>query len=211
MTVAMRAVLALLPLALYCGIMGRWQIARRPIVVTGPGDFGLLAFGLGGLIAFGPAGQFVVNSVFPRPGLPAWMAVASLVGLIAMALAIPTRSRLVIYQIDSEDLARSLQKALGEVVGPMNRTLQGYEQESTRRGVTVDYGPWFRCAVVQCHGDQPEHLARAIGARLIAEFRNLPVNSRRISQGLLALAGLVLLGLAVVAVGLVLMASRMPF
>ncbi len=104
MPLSVRAALAFLPLSAYFFALGIWQGGTRPRVVSGAKDFGMLAFGLGGLIAFGPLGQVAVDAVFPRPSVAAWMAVASLVGLLAMAWSLRARKRLVIYRVEADPL-----------------------------------------------------------------------------------------------------------
>ncbi len=167
MTGSARMGLALLPLAAYFFTLGIWQSGKRPRVIAGTTDFGLLAFGVGGLIAFGPVGQVVVGTVFPRPSLPAWLAVASLVGLLAMIAAIWTRKRLVVYNVEAADLDRALGQAMGDVSESTLRTVQGFEDISGRRGVTVETHRRLRVATIEAHGERPEALIQAIYPALI--------------------------------------------
>ena len=195
MTVSVRMALAFVPLAIYFFVLGRWQSGRRPKVVSGPADFLLLAFGLGGMLAFGPIGGFVVGSVFSRPGLPAWIAVASFAALLAMVAASFMRTRVVVYHVEGPELIAAVGEAFGLVVGPASRTLRGFEDGKARRGVTVEVGEILRFGVVQAHGDHPEALAEGL-AKALGE--NLGRGRRRSSPAAsawFALSGLVLLAL----------------
>src|SRR5438309_1399111 len=49
------------PLGFYLWVLGLWQSGRRPHVVRGLTDFTLLAFGVGGVLAFGPFGQLLAR------------------------------------------------------------------------------------------------------------------------------------------------------
>ena len=166
-----RMALAFLPLAAYFSVLGVWQSGRRPRVVSGPRDFALLAFGLGGMIAFGPLGEAVIVSVFRRPSLAAWLAVASLVGLLALLAAARARKRLVVYQVEAADLDLALGRAMEFVAGDATRTLHGYEDVPGRRGVTVEVGRRLRFGVVEAHGDRPEALIEAIRPELTGTSR----------------------------------------
>jgi hypothetical protein len=171
MPLFVRAALAFLPLSAYFFALGIWQGGTRPRVVSGAKDFGMLSLGLGGLIAFGPLGQVAVDSLFPKPSLAAWMAVASFVGLVAMAWSLRARRRMVVYRVEAEPLDRALNSAMAATCGRVSRTVLGIEDVEGNRGITVDRGR-FRVAVIEAHGDHPEALIAALGpvlARSLAE------------------------------------------
>lgn len=170
MTGPMRLALALLPLAGYFFVLGRWHSGRRPKVVSGPLDLGLLAFGLGGLIAFGPVGEFVVNRVFPRPTVSAWLAMASLVGLLSLIAAARARRRIVVYHIEIDSLTDAIGRAMEDLVGPTRRTLNGFEGVKIPTAVTVEMGRRLGCAIVEAHGDRPEILAESLAPLLAANL-----------------------------------------
>ena len=183
MTTTTRLLLALLPLAGYFGLLGVLYSGRRPHVVAGPVDFGCLAFGLGGLIAFGPLGGLIVNIVFPRPNLPAWLAMASLVGLLAMMGASRARTRFVVYNVSGQALTDAIGRVMEAVAGPVTATLHGYEDAKGRRGVTVEIGPILGWGIVSAHGEAPEALIDAVRPALKARL-DAP---RRIRFSLVAL------------------------
>lgn len=178
-----RLLLALLPLAGYFAVLGMLHAGQRPKVVAGPVDFGCLALGLGGLIAFGPLGELIVNAVFPKPNLPAWLAMASLVGLLAMMGASRARSRLVVYNVDGRALTDAVGRVMESVAGPVAATVHGYEDARERRGVTVEIGPRLGWGIVSAYGEHPEALIDAIRSDLAAQLGS----PRRDRSGLVVL------------------------
>lgn len=162
MTGPVRLLLALLPLVGYFLLLGTWHSGRRAKVVPGPLDTGLLGIGLSGLIAFGPVGSIIVERIFPRPSLAAWLAVASLVGLIVLYAIAHSRRRMVVYHVNVEILNRALEQAMTTLAGPVQKTLQGFEDPIDGRGVNVEFGRWLGYAVIEAHGANAESLADAL-------------------------------------------------
>ena len=183
MTTQIRLLLALLPLAGYFALLGMLHAGRRPKIVAGPADFGCLALGLGGLIAFGPLGGLIVDTVFPRPNLPAWLAMASLVGLLAMMGASRARTRFVVYNVSGQALTDAIGRVMEAIAGPVTATLHGYEDAKGRRGVTVEIGPILGWGIVSAHGEAPEALIDAVRSALKARLDT----PRRIRSSLVAL------------------------
>src|SRR5580692_8846780 len=96
MPIALQIVLALSPLAIYFLILGAWQSGRDPQVVPGMLDYGLLAFGVGGLIAFGPIGSGLIRVLFPGESVWAWLASPTLFTLVALLRAPSAHKRVVV-------------------------------------------------------------------------------------------------------------------
>src|SRR5436190_21041662 len=95
-------VLTVGPLGVYLGVVGYWQGGRCPRVVRGLVDFGLLAFGVGGALAFGPFGRLAASMLARRP-VPAAadrLIVVALLGLWGCFFASRALSRLVVYHVD---------------------------------------------------------------------------------------------------------------
>ena len=199
MTPTTRLILALVPLAAYFVLLGVLHSSRRPRVVAGPVDLGSLAFGLGGLIAFGPFGGLVVHSVFPGPNLPAWLAMASLVALLAMMIAARARNRLVVYNVDGQTLTDAVGKVMSEVASPIACTLHGYEDVRGRRGLTVEVGPWFGWGTVTAYGEGPEMLIDTIRPGLSAHLGTKP---QRRAQLRMIWFGLAVASVALLMVGI---------
>lgn len=170
MTGPLQMALTVGPLAGYLFVLGVWQSGRHPRVVAGALDFGLLAFGLGGLLVFGPIGHTLVGLMFPGPSVWAWLALPSLFLLLVLVWLPGTSRRLVVYNIDPETIAPALAAGLATVPGRFVPTLTGFEDADGRRGVSVEGSRWSRTAVVEAHGDAPEALIHALRPALEARL-----------------------------------------
>lgn len=94
---------AFLPLVLYLGYIGLIPLKKRPRVVSGGGDFLLLAFGLMGLILLGP-----IKLVFPIAALSIWKIftfpmVMMLYVLVSILISGAIGQKIIIYNIREED------------------------------------------------------------------------------------------------------------
>jgi hypothetical protein len=172
---------ALVPLALYFFILGKWHSGSRPRLVTGASDFGVLALGLGGPIAFGPVGEFLVDFLFPRESLAAWLAVASGVGLLALVGSTRARRRLVVYHVEGHALTAAIGVALDRITGPVHQTLHGFEDTKGQRGLTVEVGSRLGFGVVEAYGENPESLIDRIRPELKATLSSVSSRSSRLA------------------------------
>ncbi|MEO6809297.1 MAG: hypothetical protein ABI353_09330, partial [Isosphaeraceae bacterium] len=147
----LRVVLALAPLACYFFMLGVWRSGRSPRVVPGPLDFGLLAMGLGGLIAFGPIGSVLIQVIFPGPSVWAWLALAATWALLALFWLPRTARRLVVYNVEPSNLNQAVRDALIELPGSFAPTLTGFEDAEHGRGVAVRIVPGSRTGMVEAY------------------------------------------------------------
>ncbi len=173
--------MALFPLSAYLftigGLHGRW----RPTVVSGARDFLGLAVGLSGVIVFGPIGGFILNLLFPRPSIPAWLALASGYGLVVM-LGLPwSRKRLLVYGTDRSTLEPALERALSQLVGSVARTVRGFDAATQRVGVNIDDHEWGRMIVLDVHGVGADALADRLRPVLARELDDIRTPPRRIA------------------------------
>jgi hypothetical protein len=163
------------PLGFYLWTIALWHSAQHPRVVSGLVDYCLLALGVGGVLAFGPFGQFVTRALFGKPDVLDWLAVVSALGLVASLLARRSLYRVVVYHVDSATLLSSLEEALGEVEGRFTRTLSGFEDRQRGRGLMVDATPRLRSAVVEAYGNGAEALIQAVRPLLRQRLRRIAV------------------------------------
>ena len=127
MTSALQITLTATPLAAYFYILGVLHSGRRPRLVAGPVDVGLLAMGLGGLVAFGPFGRAVLGRIVGEPAGPvAWSIWLALIGLWSLVLAGSASLRMTIYHVSPDELDRAVREALARLDGGFSRTLRGY-------------------------------------------------------------------------------------
>jgi len=156
------------PLAIYLYVIAVWQSGRSPRVVSGPLDFSLLLFGVGGLLVFGPVGRLLAGraAAFGTPSVWAWLMVSSALGLLALPWLPRSFRRLAIYNVAPEPLAQALREVLKELPGAFEPTLKGYESGEHQQGLIVETTRWFRAAVVEAYGDHSENLIRRVRSGL---------------------------------------------
>jgi hypothetical protein len=181
------------PLGFYLWVLGLWHSYRHPKVVAGLLDFTLLALGVGGLLAFGPFGQFVTRMFLGEPDLVDRLVLVSGLGLVASLLARRSLHRLVVYHVDSDSLFAALDDVVRQVGGRFTRTLKGFEDAEGGRGVVVELTPWLRSAVVEAHGNDAERLIQEIRPKLRERLRTVTVGPSPIALTLYALSMLVML------------------
>ena len=133
------------PLGVYLWVLAVWQSGPRPRVVRGLVDFGLLAFGVGGLLAFGPFGGLVASMFHFRPALADRTIVVAMLGLWGCYFARKALNRVVVYDISPEDLTRAIEDVLNRGGSRFMPTLDGYEDRGSVRGVRVETTAWLRC------------------------------------------------------------------
>jgi hypothetical protein len=183
----------MIPLGLYFGVLAAWHGGRRPRVVAGLADYGLLLLGVGGVVAFGPLGQFLVAAIFKEPDLKSWLAFLSILGLLASLFARRAMRRVVVYHVDGSSLDAALTTTLVERVPGLRRTIGGYEQPQTGRWIAVDPSPKLQTTVIEVHGKEAEALAEMIRRQLKSRLEPVVVPPSRSAGVFLALAGFLIL------------------
>ena len=93
---------ALLPLVFYFAFLTYLHLQKTPTVLNGSLDFTLLAWGLFGLITFGPGRLIIPLYVFTAWGVFTWVFWIGFYFLVTIALARPFKNRLVIYHCKQE-------------------------------------------------------------------------------------------------------------
>ncbi len=174
MSGAVQLALMVGPLALYLYLLAVWQSGRTPKVVAGQVDFALLIFGIGGLVVFGPIGHILVGraSPFGTPSVWAWLALIASIGLLVLPWLPRTYRRLVIYNIEPAELDAALVEILDEIPGAFERTIRGFEDRESRRGLTVEATSWLRSVLIETYGRHPETLIAEVDTRLRARLRH---------------------------------------
>jgi len=94
--------LALFPLILYFAFLTRLHFRKTPTVLNGSLDFSLLAWGLFGLVTFGPGRLIIPIYVFTAWGIFTWLFWGGFYFLVVVALARLLKNRFVIYHCRRE-------------------------------------------------------------------------------------------------------------
>lgn len=192
MTGPVQFALTLSPLAAYFFMLGVWHRGRSPRLVPGPLDFGLLAFGIWGLLAFGPVGQVMVRLLARTPNVWAWLTWATSLILLALCLAPRSARRLVVYHVEPEAVPQALRACLDELPGSFSPTLRGFEDPRSGRGVAVDLSPAWRTATIEAYGRQPEALIALLLPRLRERLREAAPRCSAAATVWFSLSGLTL-------------------
>jgi hypothetical protein len=194
MTPATQIALTATPLAAYFYALGVFHSGRRPRMIAGPVDVGLLSIGLGGLIAFGPFGQAVLGRlVGANFGLFAWTIWLIVVGLWALVLAGSASLRVTVYHIDSQDLEKAVGEALRELGGQFSPTLHGFEDTARGVGITLKPIRFLRTGAVEAYGREPDVLMRELKPVLRAALSRIPQRASGVSHALFGMACLIML------------------
>ena len=101
---------ALVPLALYFFVLAALHSGRRPRLLTGQEDLTALALGLIGFVMAGPMLYFLPIDALAFWGFSTWFFLAVLYALVAWFLGALSRFRIVIYNIDVNELRDILEK-----------------------------------------------------------------------------------------------------
>ena len=156
MTPAMQIALTATPLAAYFYALGVFHSGRSPRMVAGPVDVALLAFGLGGLVAFGPFGRAVLGRVVGVDvGWVAWSIWVGVVILWAFVLSGSAMLKVTVYHVSPEDLEQAVREALGKLEGRFVDTLNGYEDPKRGAGLRVKSIRLLRSGSVEAYGQSP--------------------------------------------------------
>ena len=189
MTTAMQIALTATPLAAYFYTLGVFHSGKRPRLVSGPVDFGLMAFGLGGLVAFGPFGRAVLGRVVGEPTGPlAWSAWVVLVATWSFVLAWSASLRVTVYHVSPEDLGRAVGEALGQLGGRFSSTLNGFEDPSRKVGVSIKPLRWLRSGSVEAYGESADSLIRELTPWLRESLARSPQRGAGVSHALFGMA-----------------------
>ncbi|MGE3820101.1 MAG: hypothetical protein AB7I30_11810 [Isosphaeraceae bacterium] len=192
--------LTLGPLGLYFWILGLWHGDRHPRVVPGLLDHVALVLGVGGIVAFGPLGQYVTRALFGQPDWLDWLAFLSALGLIASLFAGRALRRAVVYHVDRPVILAAVELTLQDLGVAYRGTITGFEQPSEGRWVVVETSPRLRTALIEVHGREAERFLQALRPRLQRRLRAIPVSPSRVSTVFQGLAVVVILIPALVGV-----------
>ncbi len=194
MTSEMQIVLTATPLAGYFYTLCILHGGTRPRMLTGPVDVGMLTFGLGGLVAFGPFGRAVLGRMVGDPAGPvAWTIWLGVVVLWSVVLAGSAALRLAIYHIGPGELERAVADALEHVEGHFVPTLHGFEDTKRGVGVTLKSVGWLRSGGISAYGHDPDILIRELKPYLKATLARFPQRPSRLTHLMFGLACLSML------------------
>ena len=107
--------IALGPLAVYLLLLGAINLASRPFVANGARDAAALGVGIGGLVVAGPMELFFPETTAFHIGAFVWVLLLTLYALGLTLCVLLMRPRLVIYNINREQLRPLLARLVAEL------------------------------------------------------------------------------------------------
>ncbi len=194
MTLASQIALTATPLSAYFYALGVLHGGRGPRVVSGPVDVGLLGFGVGGVIAFGPLGQAVLARTVGREVGPwHWLAWAALLAAWVVVLAGAASRRLTIYNVTADELVKAVREALAGLGGRFDATLRGFEDAERGSGVALRTSRWLRAGSVEAYGRDPEAIMGELKPALKAALALVKRGPSIVAPAMFAISCLVML------------------
>ncbi|MHB8866355.1 MAG: hypothetical protein ACYC6N_28545, partial [Pirellulaceae bacterium] len=112
---ALHLSIALGPLAVYFLLLGFVNLSTRPFVTTGARDVGALGLAVAGLIMAGPMELFLPEAATHRFGGYVWLLLLAFYGLCLTLLVLLLRPRLVIYNVNPDQLRAVLAEVVTEL------------------------------------------------------------------------------------------------
>jgi hypothetical protein len=103
------------PLAVYLLLLGFVNLSTRPFVTTGARDVGALGLAMAGLMVAGPMELFLPEAATNRYGGYVWMLLLAFYGLCLTLLVLVLRPRLVIYNVNPDQLRAVLAEVVAEL------------------------------------------------------------------------------------------------
>jgi hypothetical protein len=193
MSPGVQVLLMVAPLASYFFALGCWQGGRNPRVVAGPIDAAWLCCGLAGLVALGPIGQGMHRGL-ASPA--ARLAVLAILAGLAMLWIARARRRLALYNIEPPALFAALREALDDLPDGLGagfgRSLRGFEDPKSGRGLTVEFTRGLRAAELEAHGRGAEALLDTLAPSLRRRLRGRATGSSGLAWAWFGLSSLTL-------------------
>jgi hypothetical protein len=193
MTGPLQVLLTTGPLAFYFYVLAIWQGGRHPRVVSGRVDAALLAFGVGGLLTFGPFGHLVMTMLFGMPTPLQWLELTLLMVLVGFTWVRWSAQRLVVYHVDPQILDQALMDLLDLRQGHHVRTLDGFEDRSRKVGLKVQIVPPMGTAMIEAIGPDPEQRIGQLHRQLQERLAQAPTPSSAVASLLYGMSALTML------------------
>ena len=190
--------IAVAPLSVYLVMLGALNLQRRSFVTTGARDAAALGIAISGLVVAGPMELFFPESAASQYGSFVWILLLSFYGLCVSLVVLLMRSRIVIYNINSEQLRPILNQVAMDLDKKSRWTGDSLLIPELNVHLHLEPVDWLRNVQLTSGGiNQSFEGWRKLEIELRKALRPIRVRSNILGIGFLLIAGL----LAVAAAG----------
>lgn len=190
--------IAIAPLSVYLFMLGVLNLQRRSFVTTGARDAAALGIAISGLVVAGPMELFFPESAASQYGSFVWILLLSFYGLCVSLVVLLMRSRIVIYNINSEQLRPILNQVAMDLDKKSRWTGDSLLIPDLNIHLHLEPVDWLRNVQLTSGGiNQSFEGWRKLEVELRNALQPIRVRSNILGMGFLFIAGL----LAVVSAG----------
>ncbi|MBM4000385.1 MAG: hypothetical protein FJ297_12760 [Planctomycetes bacterium] len=193
---ALHVAVALVPVAAYCLLMGWIHCGRRPFVLTGTRDAAALGIALIGFVAVGPMELFMPSTAANQFGPYVWLLLLALYLLTLFLIVLILPPRLMIYNATLDQLRPVLADAVFSLDADARWAGECLCMPNAGIQLHISASPAFRLVQLTAVGGRQDFTGWRRLERALAERLRDQSGPRRAWGGVLILAALVLLGLA---------------
>ena len=193
----LRMAIAVLPIAVYFGLIGILNLRRRPFVTTGGCDLAALGAALTGMVLIGPVELFRPEATSPELGRFVWLFLLVPYWLSVWLAVLLSRPSIVVYNVSMEELRPVLAEAAREVDSQARWAGDSLALPTLDVQLHVEVFDAMRHISLKSNGGQQNLNGwRLLGAQLYDKLEDLPVRPNPRSVGILGTAA-VLIALSV--------------
>ena len=190
--------IATVPLSVYLMLLGILNLMGRPFVTTGARDAAALGIGIAGLIIAGPMELFFPEGAASRFGGWVWILLISFYGLCVSLAVLMMRSRIVVYNISSDQLRPILVQVAMQIDPKSRWTGDSLIVPRLNVHLHMENIDWLKNVQLTSSGNQQSFEGwRELERELKLALRTIKVGPNLIGIGMLLVSGLMAVGTAV--------------
>ena len=190
--------IATVPLSVYLMLLGILNLLGRPFVTTGARDAAALGIGIAGLIIAGPMELFFPEGAASRFGGWVWILLISFYGLCVSLAVLMMRSRIVVYNISSDQLRPILVQVAMQIDPKSRWTGDSLIVPRLNVHLHMENIDWLKNVQLTSSGNQQSFEGwRELERELKLALRTIKVGPNLIGIGMLLVSGMMAVGTAV--------------
>ncbi len=190
--------IAVAPLSVYLVMIGCLNLMNRPFVTTGARDAAALGIAISGLIIAGPMELFFPEAAASQYGSFVWILLISFYGLCVSLVVLLMRSRIVIYNITTEQLRPVLNQVAMKMDRKSRWTGDSLLIPDLNVHLHVEAVDWLRNVQLMSAGNNQSFEGwRQLELELRSALSSIRVRQGVMGFGMLLLAGILAIGSAV--------------